>query len=142
MAKSGHITRAYLESLGTAHGDATVVGSALKSPPRLAAFANGVGMHADDQDDTPLSASPDRVYGLPTAPCLSAALTVAEAHAMSGRDLLLAYHIGVEVESKIAEAIAPRHYQDGFHSNGACGTFAAAADAPACARVLGLAANQ
>jgi 2-methylcitrate dehydratase PrpD len=54
------------------------------------------------------------------------------------------------VESKIAEAINPRHYQDGFHSTGTCGTFAAAvaamklrgADVATCARSLGLAASQ
>ena len=42
-------------------------------------------------------------------------------------DVLTAYHIGVEVECKIAEAIDPRHYQAGFHSTATCGTFAAAA---------------
>lgn len=46
---------------------------------------------------------------------------------------MLAYHLGVEVECKIAEAISPRHYQDGFHSTGTCGPFGSAA---ACARLL------
>jgi 2-methylcitrate dehydratase PrpD len=153
VAKSGQIVRSYLESLGMSHGDATVVGSAMKCPVGFAAFANGIGIHADDYDDTQLSAAPDRVYGLlthPTAPCLSAALAVAETRRMSGRDLMLAYHLGVEVESKISEAIAPRHYQDGFHSTGTCGTFASAAaamklygaDAAACARAMGVAASQ
>ncbi|HMC60974.1 MAG TPA: MmgE/PrpD family protein, partial [Candidatus Solibacter sp.] len=67
-----------------------------------------------------------------------------------GRDLTLAYHLGVEVECKIAEAIAPRHYQDGFHSTGTCGPFAAAAaamklyraDAGKCAIAFGIAASQ
>jgi 2-methylcitrate dehydratase PrpD len=40
---------------------------------------------------------------------------------------MTAYHVGVEVECKIAEAIDPRHYQHGFHSTATCGTFAAAA---------------
>src|SRR3989440_6634480 len=40
---------------------------------------------------------------------------------------MLAYHLGVEVECKIAEAISPRHYQDGFHSTGTCGPFGSAA---------------
>jgi 2-methylcitrate dehydratase PrpD len=53
----------------------------------------------------------------------------------SGRDLLLAYHLGVEVECKVAEAIAPRHYEDGFHSTGTCGPFGSAA---ACSKLLGL----
>jgi 2-methylcitrate dehydratase PrpD len=48
---------------------------------------------------------------------------------------MLAYHLGVEVECKIAEAINPRHYQTGFHATATCGTFASAA---AAARLLGL----
>ena len=40
---------------------------------------------------------------------------------------MLAYHVGVEVECKIAEAIAPRHYDEGFHSTATCGTFGSAA---------------
>lgn len=153
VARSGEIARTYLRSLKVTAGEATVVGSAMKSAVRFAAFANGVGIHADDYDDTQLAVAPDRVYGLlthPTAPCLSAALAVAEQRKASGRDLLLAYHVGVEVETKIAEAIFPRHYQDGFHSTGTCGTFASAAaavklhgaNADVCARALGIAASQ
>src|SRR6266478_237036 len=37
------------------------------------------------------------------------------------------------VACKIAEAISPRHYQDGFHSTGTCGPFGSAA---ACAKLL------
>ncbi len=149
----GRLTRTYLQSLGLARNEATIWGSSMKLPVRFAAFANGTGIHADDYDDTQLAVAPDRVYGLlthPTAPCLSAAWAVAEAKGMSGRDLMLAYHLGMEVECKIAEAIAPRHYEDGFHSTGTCGTFAAAAaamklhgaDVPACARALGIAGSQ
>jgi 2-methylcitrate dehydratase PrpD len=153
VAKSGAIVRQYVESLGSSRGTSSVIGSTMKAAPRFAAFANGVGIHADDYDDTQLAVAPDRVYGLlthPTAPCLSAALAVAEAKGMSGRDLTLAYHVGVEVECKIAEAINPRHYQEGFHSTGTCGPFAAAAaasklygvDVPVCARALSIAASQ
>jgi 2-methylcitrate dehydratase PrpD len=45
----------------------------------------------------------------------------------------------VEVECKIAEAIAPRHYDEGFHSTGTCGALGAAA---AAAKVLGLDLHQ
>lgn len=133
VAKSGEIVRTHLRSLGFANkGPATVIGASLHVPVRFAAFANGVGIHADDYDDTQLAIGKDRVYGLlthPTAPALPAALAQAEAGGRSGADLMLAYHLGVEVECKIAEAIAPRHYQDGFHATGCCGTFAAAAAA-------------
>jgi 2-methylcitrate dehydratase PrpD len=54
---------------------------------------------------------------------------------MSGKDLLAAYQLGVEVECKISESIAPRHYLDGFHSTGTCGVFGSAS---ACARLKGL----
>jgi 2-methylcitrate dehydratase PrpD len=130
VAKSGALVRRHLTGLGCARGAATVIGSALRLPPRFAAFANGIGVHADDYDDTQLAVAADRVYGLlthPTAPVLPAVLAVAEATRRSGRDLLTAYSVGVEVESKIAEAISPRHYQHGFHSTATCGCFGAAA---------------
>jgi len=132
VAKSGELVRRHLDSLGLRDGPATVIGSGMKVAPRFAAFANGVGIHADDYDDTQLAVAPDRVYGLlthPTAPALPAALAVAEANEASGRDAMLAYHIGAEVECKIAEAINPRHYQTGFHATATCGTFAAASAA-------------
>jgi 2-methylcitrate dehydratase PrpD len=64
---------------------------------------------------------------------LPALLALAERGGVSGKQLTLAYHLGVEVECKIAEAISPRHYQDGFHSTGTCGPFGSAA---ACAKLL------
>jgi 2-methylcitrate dehydratase PrpD len=117
---------------------ATVIGSSLRAPQRFAAFANGVGIHADDYDDTQLAVAKDRVYGLlthPTAPVLPAALAVAESRMTSGQELLLAYNLGVEVETKISEAIAPRHYEDGFHSTGTAGVFGGAT---AAAKLMGL----
>ena len=131
VAASGRLVQEYLSSQKLA-GDATVIGTALKVPPRFAAFANGIGMHADDYDDTQLAVGADRVYGLlthPTAPCLPAALAIAETAGLSGRELVLAYHLGVEVEAKVSEAMSPRHYQHGFHSTATCGPLAAAAAA-------------
>ncbi len=137
-AQSGPISRKYIQSLGLGAGKSTVIGTSLKTVPRFAAFANGVSSHADDFDDTQLAVGKDRVYGLlthPTSPVLPAAFTIAERDGVSGKDLMLAYHLGVEVECKIAEAISPRHYQDGFHSTGTCGTFGSVA---ACAKLYGL----
>jgi 2-methylcitrate dehydratase PrpD len=152
-ADSGEICRRYLQQLNVCHGKNTIAGSALKTAPRFAAWANGVSIHADDFDDTQLSAAKDRVYGLlvhPTVPVLPAILAIAEQSQVSGKDFTLSYHIGVEVECKIAEAIAPRHYQDGFHSTGTCGPFGSAAasakllrfDVPKTLSTFGLAASQ
>lgn len=137
VAKSGEHVRRHLADLHLGEGPATVIGSPLKVAPRFAAFANGVGIHADDYDDTQLAVAKDRVYGLlthPTAPALPAALAMGEATGADGRSVMLAYHLGVEVECKIAEAIDPRHYQTGFHATATCGTFAAAA---ASAKLMG-----
>lgn len=152
-ADSGEICRRYLQRLNICQGKNTVAGSALKTAPRFAAWANGVSIHADDFDDTQLSAAKDRVYGLlvhPTVPVLPAILALAEHSKISGKDFTLAYHVGVEVECKIAEAIAPRHYQDGFHSTGTCGPFGSAAasakllhfDIPKVLKTFGLVASQ
>jgi 2-methylcitrate dehydratase PrpD len=138
-SECGHIAHKYLEGLGVANGNGcTVIGTHLRVPARFAAFANGLAIHADDYDDTQLAVATDRVYGLlthPTAPALPPALALAERYRRSGADFMLAYQVGVEVECKVAEAIAPRHYQHGFHSTATCGSIGAAAGA---AKLLGL----
>src|SRR5262249_54132845 len=70
----------------------------------------------------------------PTAPALPPTLALAEVRGLSGKDLLLAYNVAVEVECKIAEAIAPRHYDDGFHTTGTVGAIGAGVGA---AKILG-----
>jgi 2-methylcitrate dehydratase PrpD len=135
-AESGPISRKYVEQIGVCNGKATIIGSAQKTSPRFAALVNGISIHADDFDDTQLAAAKDRVYGLlmhPTVPVLPAIFALAEQRPVSGKEWMLAYHLGAEVECKIAEAIAPRHYQDGFHTTGTCGPFGSAA---ACAKLL------
>jgi 2-methylcitrate dehydratase PrpD len=103
-----------------------------------AALLNGTSGHALDWDDTQLSTSADRIFGLlthPTMPPLAAALALGERHRLSGTRFLEAFLTGFEVECKIAEAIHPHHYKKGFHSSGTVGTFGAAV---AAAKLLGL----
>ena len=137
VAETGVILKKYLEQQGLS-GQTTVIGTGLRVQERFAAFANGVGVHADDYDDTQLAVQKDRVYGLlthPTAPCLPAALAVSEKHDQSGQELISAYNLGLEVETKISEAMSPRHYQHGFHSTATCGVFASTS---AVAKLYGL----
>jgi 2-methylcitrate dehydratase PrpD len=93
-----------------------------------AALLNGLSGHAHDFDDTQLSTTADRIFGLlthPTIPPLAAALAVGERLEVSGARFLEAFLTGFEVECKIAEAIHPHHYKKGFHSSGTIGTFGA-----------------
>ena len=134
-ARTSDLLAVYVKPFEVAKDGATVIGTSVKLPVRFAALANGVAIHIDDFDDTQLAVAKDRVYGLlvhPTVCVLPAVLVLAETKPATGKDLLLAYHLGVEVECKIAEAISPRHYEDGFHSTGTCGVFGstAACDRP------------
>jgi 2-methylcitrate dehydratase PrpD len=123
--------------------EATVLGAkGLMTSAAYAALANGASGHAMDYDDTQLSTTADRTYGLlthPTLPPLVAALAVAERQGASGAAFLEAFLTGFEVECKIAEAIDPDHYTRGFHSSGTVGAFGAAA---AAAKLLKLNAQQ
>jgi 2-methylcitrate dehydratase PrpD len=135
-AESGRIVREHLREVG-GNPQAVVVGSRVRAPLQLAAWANGTAAHALDYDDTQLATDPRSVYGLlthPTAPVLPAALAAAEHVGASGQELLDAYVVGVEVACRTADAVDPRHYRDGFHSTGTLGTFGACA---AAARLLG-----
>jgi 2-methylcitrate dehydratase PrpD len=129
---AGPRIRQYIESLGPCGGGATIVGTKMKAHPRFAALANGVSIHADDYDDT---GSAMHV----AAPVLPPSFALCEAGKRSGKDLMLAFHIGVEVADKIGDAVSPRHQQDGFHTTGTIGTFGGAA---ACAKLRGLDADR
>ena len=131
------IVRKYLENIG-GNPESTVIGSKLRVPAPAAALANGVGGHAQDFDDTQLSSSPDRIYGLllhPTPPVLAAAFAIGETLGIDGEGLLTAFSLGLEAECKIADAIHPFHYMRGFHTTGTIGAFGAAA---AIGKLLGL----
>jgi 2-methylcitrate dehydratase PrpD len=115
-----------------------IIGFDFRTTPQDAAMINGTSGHADDYDDTQLSTSPDRIYGLlthPTVPVLAAALAVVEKTDCSGDEFLDAFVAGFEVECKLAEAIKPEHYRRGFHTTGTMGAFGAFA---ASGRLLGL----
>jgi 2-methylcitrate dehydratase PrpD len=119
-------------------GESSIVGTGLAAPAAKAALANGVAGHAMDYDDTQLSTSKEAVYGLlthPTTPVLAAVLAIGEKEKITGEELVLAYLLGVEVECRIADAINPRHYQDGFHSTATMGGIGAAM---AVGKILGL----
>ncbi|MBI4522899.1 MAG: MmgE/PrpD family protein [Deltaproteobacteria bacterium] len=149
--RASRILHRYIGDMG-GKPEATVIGPGFMAPAAKAALANGVSGHAMDYDDTQLSTSREAVYGLlthPTVPVLSAVLAVGEQKGISGKEMLLGYIVGVEVECRIADAINPRHYQSGFHSTATIGGLGAAMAVgkllnlreEALARTLGIAAS-
>jgi len=110
-----------------------------KVPAALAARVLGTSGHAHDWDDCQVSKDPDHVYGLlthPTTAPLAAAVAAAQKIGnVTGREFLLGFLTGFEVECKISEWMFPQHYRCGKHSTGTVGTFGAYA---ATAKLLGL----
>jgi 2-methylcitrate dehydratase PrpD len=130
------LVRQYLKLLNCSEGKASIIGTKMKVPPRFAAFANGVAIHSDDYDDTAMIAV-NIVHA--TVPVLPPAFALCESERRTGKELLVAFNVGVEAGCKIAEAISPRHFDDGFHPTGTIGSFCSAA---ACAKLQGLNALQ
>ena len=133
---SGAIARDHVESLRSADLRASVLGTALKTAPRLAAFVNGTTIHADNFDDTSPQPVAHRNGGIhASGPVLAAALATAEAAGASGVQLETAFHVGAEIACKLNHSIAAGHYEGGFHTTGTLTVFGAAA---ACGRLAGL----
>jgi 2-methylcitrate dehydratase PrpD len=109
---------------------AAVIGSGFKTSAALAALANGTMAHALDFDDVNWS-----MCGHPTVPLLPAVLALGQEVHASGSDVLLAYALGFEVETKVGLGVNPRHYDLGWHATSTLGTLGAAA---ACAKLLSL----
>ena len=120
------------DALLLGHGDKKV-------PAAMAARVLGTAGHAHDWDDSQVSIDPDHVYGLlthPTIPALTASLVISQARGgVNGKEFMLAFLTGFEVECKISEWMFPQHYKQGFHSSGTVGTFGAYV---AAAKLLGL----
>jgi 2-methylcitrate dehydratase PrpD len=141
IEEATRIVNGYVEQT-QAGGPVTVVGSRLTTNPAAAALINGTSAHAHDFDDTQLSATPDRIYGLmshPTAPVLAATLAAAELVDASGLETLMAYLLGIEVTCRVCDTIDPHHYLRGFHSTPTTGVFGATA---AASRLLSLTPRQ
>lgn len=116
-------------------GASRVFGTDLVTAPQFAALANGSAIHAHDYDDTCPQHLADRNGGLhATGPVMSAALAVAEPSGLSGRAVLEAFHVGVEVACRINHAVNDRHCASGYHPSGTVNVFGTAA---AASRLLG-----
>lgn len=136
IAPPARMTRDHVLSVCAVDGDAAVFGTGYRVPARFAALCNGTSIHADNFDDTNPQADAGRNGGIhATGAVLATALALGESRQISGRDLMIAYHVGVEIACKLSHAIAGRHYGDGFHTTGTLNAFGCAATG---ARLSGL----
>lgn len=110
--------------------EATILGRTERLDALNAALLNGITSHVLDYDDTHLA-----TILHPAGPVASALLALAEYRPMNGRDFMTALIVGVEVESRIANAVYPDHYDRGWHITGTAGVFGGAA---AIGKAIGL----
>jgi 2-methylcitrate dehydratase PrpD len=109
---------------------ATLLGRAERVDMASAALVNGISSHTFDFDDTHL-----KTIIHPAGPVASALLALAEVTGATGRALIDALVLGIDVSCRVGNAMYPEHYDRGWHITGSTGTLGAAA---ACARLLGL----
>jgi 2-methylcitrate dehydratase PrpD len=109
---------------------ATVLGRAEKVDMASAALLNGITSHTFDFDDTHL-----KTIIHPAGPVASAVLALAEHTGASGRAVIDALVLGIDVACRMGNTMYPDHYDRGWHITGSTGMLGAAA---ACARLLGL----
>ena len=110
-----------VEELG-GHRQSVILGSPVKASAVQAALVNGAMSHVLDFDDTHLGALMH-----PSAPLGPALLAYGEWKQLGGKDLLLAYLLGVEIETRISMALGESHYAAGWHSTATMGRLGAAA---------------
>ena len=132
--ESAHAALAAVQLLQPAP-QASVLGRAEKVDMASAALINGITSHTFDFDDTHL-----KTIIHPAGPVASAILALAEHMGSSGampgnftgRALIDALVIGIDVACRVGNAMYPDHYDRGWHITGSTGTLGAAAPARVC----------
>jgi 2-methylcitrate dehydratase PrpD len=112
----------------------TVFMNGLKTSVMYAALINGTMGHALELDDSHREAVMH-----PSAVVFPAVFALGEKLGVSGKELILAYVLGLEVMIRVGESFLGKSTYQGFHPTGTCGVFGAAAG---CAALLRLNSRQ
>lgn len=130
------INRIFNEAIWTVVGgmggkkESRVFFQGARLPAPHAAMLNAAYGHGADMDDGNRTAQ-----GHPGVCVIPVALSLAEAHWLSGRDVIVAIVAGYDLFVRLATALNPSHLSRGFHTTGTVGTIAASG---AAAKVLKL----
>lgn len=116
------------------NGAARIIGSSMTSSPFWAAWINGTAAHVHVYDDVNMA-----IPGHGSAVTLPAILALAQAEGGDGRRVVEAFVAGYETTCALGAAMAPSHYEMGYHASSTIGSFGAAA---ASSRFFGLDVEQ
>jgi len=105
-----------------ASGESPILGTGLITSSDTAALVNGTFGHALDYDDV-LSMMPAH----PSAVILAAVMASLDEKHLSGRGLIEAYVLGVEIGGKIGLGMTVGHYHRGYHATGTLALFSGVA---------------
>ena len=115
-------------------GSHSVIGMPVKLPLRDAVLLNGILAHGLDYDDT----HPGAIVH-PSSSAFPCSLGVGEKVGASGRNLLAAYVLGVDVATRVGVTASGAMHTSGFHTTGIAGHFGCVV---AAGKLLGLDAQQ
>jgi 2-methylcitrate dehydratase PrpD len=115
---------------------AGIVGTPQRASAAYAALANGIAAHVLDFDDT---FNPDQTTIHGSAPLWPAIAAASELVTVSGKSAVESFVAGFEVQTRVAVAAGPGHYDVGWHVTGTVGHIGAAV---ATARLLGLSSER
>ena len=127
--QSAQIAARWVRSQGAVGHCSVIAAPDFRTSPANAALANGVAAHTLDYDH----------FGHQSAVMVPCVLAAGEATGVSGRALIEAYVVGVEVSTLLAKRMSKSAQELGLHPAGVCGSLGATA---AAARIFGLAPEQ
>lgn len=99
-------------------GPALIFGTSKRTSALDATLINGTASHALDFDDFS-----SIMGGHQSVPLMAPLFALAEERGLSGRDIIDAYVVGLEVEHRFARAVHPHHYDKGWHPTSTLGIF-------------------
>ncbi len=105
-------------------GPALVFGTIRRTSALDATLINGTASHALDYDDFS-----SILGGHQSVPLVAPLFALAEERGLSGRQIVDAYVVGLEVEHRFARALHPHHYDKGWHPTATLGIFGTVAAA-------------
>lgn len=116
--------------VGDAIGPSLVFGTSQRTSALDATLINGTASHALDFDDFS-----SIMGGHQSVPLVAPLFAMADERGLTGRQIIDAYVVGIEVEHRFARAVHPHHYDKGWHPTATLGIFGTVA---ACAYAMNL----